>query len=66
MNGDQDAGSPVQGIREIESRVRPVYSLLGRSEAFRSEIFAGVGHVYLPEMWRQTIEWLDRHVKSAQ
>ncbi len=66
MNGDQDAGSPVQGIREIESRVRPVYALLGRSEAFRSEIFAGVGHVYLPEMWRQTLEWLDRHVKSAQ
>ncbi len=65
MNGDQDAGSPVAGIHEIESRVRPIYSLMGAGASFRSQVYPGVGHVYLPEMWQETLAWLDRHLKSA-
>jgi hypothetical protein len=55
-----------KGIREIESRVRPVYSLLGADDAFRSEVCPEGGHVYLPETWQHTLDWLDRHVKSAR
>ncbi|MBM3882443.1 MAG: dienelactone hydrolase [Verrucomicrobia bacterium] len=66
MNGDQDAGSPVEGIRALEQRVRPVYALYGAEANFRSEVYPGVGHVYLPEMWQQTLAWLDRHLLHAE
>lgn len=65
MNGDSDAGSPVQGIREIEKRVAPVYALYGKPEAFRSEIHEKTGHVYLPVMWSSMFNWMDRHLKGA-
>jgi dipeptidyl aminopeptidase/acylaminoacyl peptidase len=64
MTGDQDAGSPVSGIRTIEEKVRPVYRLHDSQKNFSSIIYPGVGHVYLPEMWESTVQWLDRHVKS--
>jgi dipeptidyl aminopeptidase/acylaminoacyl peptidase len=63
MNGDQDAGSPPEGIREIEARARPAWALHGAGDAFRSEIYPGVGHVYLPAMWQHTLAWFERHLK---
>jgi dipeptidyl aminopeptidase/acylaminoacyl peptidase len=63
MNGDQDAGSPVDGIREIEARARPAWALFDAGASFQNEIYPGVGHVYLPEMWRKTLAWFERHLK---
>lgn len=63
MNGDQDAGSPVDGIREIEARARPAWALFDASTNFQNEIYPGVGHVYLPAMWSQTLAWFERHLK---
>jgi len=63
LTGDQDGGSPVDGIRVIESKVRPVYKLYGRADDFQSVIYPGVGHVYLPEMWEKTLAWMDRQLK---
>ncbi|HEV2209568.1 MAG TPA: alpha/beta hydrolase family protein [Verrucomicrobiae bacterium] len=63
QTGDQDAGSPVDGIRAIESAVRPVYKLYGREAEFQSVVYPGLGHVYTPEMWAKTLEWLDAHLK---
>jgi dipeptidyl aminopeptidase/acylaminoacyl peptidase len=63
QNGDRDEGSPVDGIREIEARARPAWELSGAGANFRSLIYPGVGHVYLPEMWRETLAWFDRHLK---
>ncbi len=63
QNGDQDEGSPVDGIREIEARARPAWELSGAGDRFRSVVYPGVGHVYLPEMWRETLAWLDRHLR---
>ncbi|MBM3822568.1 MAG: dienelactone hydrolase [Verrucomicrobia bacterium] len=65
MNGDSDAGSPVEGIREIEKRVARVYSLYGNSNSFRSEVHEKTGHVYLPVMWTSMFEWMDRHVRDV-
>ena len=65
LNGDQDAGSPVAGIREIERRARPAWELYGVPAQFQSEIYAGVGHVYLPAMWEKTLGWLGRHLGTG-
>jgi dipeptidyl aminopeptidase/acylaminoacyl peptidase len=63
MNGDQDAGSPVDGIRAIESVVRNAYALYGRVGDFRSVVYPGQGHVYTPEMWAKTLDWMDTRLK---
>jgi dienelactone hydrolase len=63
QSGELDAGSPVSGIRAIEDRVRPVYQALQHEPAFQSRIFPGVGHVYLPEMWTNTLHWLEDHLR---
>ncbi len=63
MTGDQDGGSPVDGIQSIETKVRPVYGLYGRKTDFRSVIYPGIGHIYLPQMWEKTLQWMDRQLK---
>lgn len=63
QTGDQDAGSPVSGIRAIEAAVRPVYRLLGRESGFENRIHPGVGHVYTPVMWQETLAWLARELQ---
>lgn len=65
LTGDSDPGSPVTGVRAIERHVRPIYALGGNPNDFESRIFAGTGHVYLPEMWPLMCAWMDRHVKHA-
>jgi len=62
QSGELDAGSPVQGIRVIESKVSKLYALHGAAENFQSRIYPGVGHVYTPEMWERTLAWLERHL----
>jgi dienelactone hydrolase len=63
QTGDQDAGSPVDGIQVIEQKVRPVYELLGAPSDFQSIIYPGVGHVYLPAMWEKTVSWIDTKLR---
>ncbi|MEW6161392.1 MAG: alpha/beta hydrolase family protein [Verrucomicrobiota bacterium] len=64
MTGDQDAGSPVSGVRKIAQAVECVYRLYGQVENFENVVYPGVGHVYLPEMWQRTMEWLKKHLHS--
>jgi len=64
MNGDEDAGSPADGIHAIESAVRPVYQLYGRSNDFQSTVYPKQGHVYTPEMWARTLSWMDEKLKG--
>ncbi len=63
MTGDQDQGSPVDGIHAIEAAVRPAYRLYGQEPAFQSLVFPGLGHVYTPEMWGKTLAWMEQHLK---
>ncbi len=65
LDGDQDSTSPADGIRAIETAVRPVYGLYGKGNIFQSTIYAGQGHVYTPDMWARTLAWFDEHLKSA-
>ncbi|HLH57219.1 MAG TPA: alpha/beta hydrolase family protein [Verrucomicrobiae bacterium] len=62
QTGDQDAGSPVDGVRHIEAAVLPAYRLYGKPTAFQSIIYPGLGHVYTQAMWNRTLEWLDRNL----
>jgi hypothetical protein len=66
MTGDQDGGSPIEGVRHLGKIVSQVYALHGGEAAIRFEntIYPGIGHVYLPEMWDKTVQWLDRWVKG--
>lgn len=64
MTGDQDGGSPVDGVRHLGEIVGKVYDLHGSKEHFENIIYPGVGHVYLPEMWGKTLAWMDRWVKQ--
>ena len=64
QTGDQDGGSPVDGIHAIESAVRPVYGLYGKTNDFQSIIYPGLGHVYTPEMWERTQQWFEEHLKK--
>lgn len=66
QTGDRDGGSPVEGVRAIAAAVRPVYRLHGREEDFQSHVYPGLGHVYTEEMWRRTLDWLDRHLEAGR
>lgn len=63
QNGEKDRGSPVDGIRVIESKTSRVYALYGMQQNFESVIYPGVGHVYTPEMWCKTTQWLATHLE---
>jgi hypothetical protein len=63
QNGDQDNGSPVDGIRAIDAAVRPAYQLYGKEDDYQSLIYAGQGHVYTPAMWEKTLAWMDEHLR---
>lgn len=60
MTGDQDAGSPPDGIRAIEAAVKPAYHLYGKDGEFQNIIYPGLGHVYTREMWDKTLAALDK------
>jgi hypothetical protein len=65
MNGDEDGGSPADGIRVIEAAVRPAYRLYGQAEEFQSSVYPRQGHVYTPEMWARTLAWMDEKLGAA-
>ncbi|HVU15726.1 MAG TPA: alpha/beta hydrolase family protein [Candidatus Didemnitutus sp.] len=65
QTGDRDAGSPIDGVREVESLVRPLYRMYGRDEAFGNLIYPNVGHRYTAEMWTRTQAWLADHLGTA-
>lgn len=62
MTGDEDIGSPVSGIRKIDAKVRPVYSLYGKPDAFKNIIYPKTGHVYTPDMWSRMLQWMNKHL----
>jgi hypothetical protein len=62
QTGDQDGGSPVDGIHAIEAAVRPVYGLYGKADDFQSIVYPGLGHVYTKEMWARTLAWMDERL----
>ncbi len=60
LTGDQDGGSPADGVRRIEAAVAPVYRLLNAETSFRSVLYPGVGHDWTQTMWDEAFRWLER------
>ncbi len=63
LTGDNDAGSPADGARIINAFQEKLYALYGRREDFRGRLYEGVEHVYTPEMWKETLSWLEKHLR---
>jgi dienelactone hydrolase/lysophospholipase L1-like esterase len=60
LTGDLDAGSPADGIRDIERQVSRVYGAAGAAERYRNVLYPGVGHTVTPEMRREMLAWFGR------
>jgi dienelactone hydrolase len=65
MTGDQDAGSPADGVREIGRLVAGVYRLHNLEANFDNRLYPGVGHACTEEMWRSMLDWMDRHLGAS-
>jgi dienelactone hydrolase len=50
LTGELDAGSPADGVRDLERAVGGTYEALGVGDHFRSILYPEVGHAYTPEM----------------
>jgi hypothetical protein len=64
LDGDSDRTSPVDGIHDIEAAVRPVYRLYGKEADFQSIVYEHQGHLYTPQMWKSTIDWMNHHLQE--
>jgi dienelactone hydrolase len=64
LTGDLDAGSPADGVRDLERQVGKVYSAVGASERFRSVLYPEVGHTVTPEMRKELLAWFDRWLRK--
>ena len=62
LTGDQDEGSPADGVRIINAFQEHLYGLYGKQDLFRGALYPGVGHVYTSEMWKETLQWLKKHL----
>jgi dienelactone hydrolase len=58
LSGEEDAGSPVEGIHKIESTVGKLYALSGAEKSFQSIIYPKTGHQYTPDMWEKMLGWM--------
>jgi len=63
LTGDLDAGSPADGVRDLEKQVGKVYGAIGASDRFRSVLYPDVGHTVTPEMRRELLAWFERWLK---
>ncbi|QDV35870.1 alpha/beta hydrolase [Tautonia plasticadhaerens] len=62
LSGDEDGGAPLDGIEVLERKLQEVYALHGVPEHFRSVVYSGTGHEYLPEMKDEMVAWFERHL----
>jgi len=60
LTGDKDFGSPVDGVRTIEAKVRDVYRLYSAEKNFQSMIYPNTGHEYTRDMWERMLAWTDQ------
>jgi dipeptidyl aminopeptidase/acylaminoacyl peptidase len=66
LTGDRDAGSPPEGMKNLEQILAKFYRLYGKSDSFRSVIYPATGHVYNDDQKQKMVEWFDRHLKGAK
>ena len=62
LTGDQDEGSPADGVHIINAFQEDLYKCYGKNQNFRGVLYAGIDHTYTPEMWEETLRWLQKHL----
>ena len=62
LTGDQDEGSPADGVRIINSFQEHLYKCYRKESNFRGILYPGEGHIYTPQMWKETLHWLEKHL----
>lgn len=62
LSGDQDPGTPLDGVKTLERKLGSLYQLYGKPEQFRSVVWKNTGHEYLPEMRERMIAWFERYL----
>jgi dienelactone hydrolase/lysophospholipase L1-like esterase len=66
LTGDLDAGSPADGIRELDRLVGQTYKALGVADRYRSILSPDVGHSYTPQMRAEMLTWFNRHLSPSR
>jgi hypothetical protein len=51
-------------MKKMNGFCAEVYRLYGKPGSFQGMLYPGVGHVYTPEMWKEMLEWFERHLKG--
>ena len=65
VNGRSDDLTPPAGVEKIREHLMPLYRAYGEEVDCSIELF-DCAHVELPEMRRQILSWLDRHLAGRQ
>ena len=63
LTGELDAGSPADGVRDLERAVGGTYRALGAGDRFRNVLYPEVGHAYTPEMRAEMLAWFARWLR---
>jgi dienelactone hydrolase/lysophospholipase L1-like esterase len=63
LTGELDAGSPADGVRDLERAVRGTYEALKARDRFRSVLYPEVGHAYTPAMRAEMLDWFARWLR---
>ena len=64
QNGDQDNGSPVDGIRAIDAAVRPAYRLYGKETRITRAWSTPARAMFIHRTCGQkTLAWMDEHLR---
>ncbi|MFO0890403.1 MAG: GDSL-type esterase/lipase family protein [Isosphaeraceae bacterium] len=63
LTGELDAGSPADGVRDLERAVGSTYRALGAGDRFRSVLYPEIGHTYTPAMRAEMLAWFERWLR---
>jgi dienelactone hydrolase len=61
VNGRRDPLTPPAGVERVRDKLLPLYARYGCAEDCRIELF-DCAHQELPEMRREILAWMDRHL----
>ncbi len=62
LTGDQDGGSPADGVQIINAFQKHLYNCYAKGQNFRGLLYPNVDHTYTPQMWAETLRWLETHL----
>ncbi len=62
INGAKDLGLPIEGVYEVYRVAKRIYLLYGKEDYLKKQIY-NCGHKFLPEMWKDTFDWLRSWLK---